>query len=131
MERIPSVDRHIFDQAPNHALIFEVLRDYIERKIPEVVETYKYKCPFYEYNGMLCYINFERKSKTVVLSFVEGFLLEDKYQLLSSDTSQVKKLYYPTLKSINTQKLDYYMDQALKINKTKTKNFLKTGRRLK
>jgi hypothetical protein len=131
MERIPSVDRHIIELAPEYSLIFDVLRDYIERKIPDVKETYKYRCPFYEHKGMLCYINFERKTKTVVLSFVEGFLLKDKYQLLSKDTSQVKKLYFSNAEAIDVKKLDYYMDQAIVINQGKTKNFLKTGRRLK
>jgi hypothetical protein len=129
MIRTPAVDRYIFELPEKHRVLAECLRDYIDHSVPDVVECFKFKTPFYEHNGMLCYINFEKKSKCMVLSFIEGCRLEDKYNLLSKDTTQVKKLYFKSISEIKPRVLDYYMKQALIINKHKEKNFLKQVKR--
>jgi hypothetical protein len=125
MLRNPSVDRYIFELSEHDAVIMDILRSYIERLVPMVEESFKFKCPFYVYKGLLCYLNFEKKSKTVVLSFVEGCMLEDKYELLSRDTSQVRKLYFKSARDIKLGVIKYYLQQAVKVNESKKRNFLK------
>lgn len=124
--RSPAVDNYIFGFNEEEKLIMEVLRDVVFHFVPSVEESFKFKCPFYSYKGLLCYINWEKKTKKVILGFVEGFLFEDKYQLLNTNTNQVKKIYFNSADEIDEEKLAYYFNQAVKINETKKKNFMRT-----
>jgi hypothetical protein len=128
MNRSPAVDNFLFDKPDDIRLLMEILRDIIFAAVKDVEEQMKWSCPFYSKNGFLCYLNFEKKSKKVVLSFVEGFALEDKYGLLNTDTSNVRKLYIDSPETINERVIRYYLKQALAINKTKTKNFMNIGK---
>jgi hypothetical protein len=84
----------------------------------------KWNCPFYSKDGMLCYLNYDRSLRCVVLAFVEGFLLEDKYKALVAGTKNIRKLPVATVDSIDEKQIAYYLKQALKINKGKDKNCL-------
>ncbi len=72
-------------------------------------------------NGPLCYLNFEKKSQTVIIGFTQGFKFDDQFGLLSADTKQVRKLYFKNADELDENVLKYYMDQAIKINETKKK----------
>lgn len=117
----PSVDRYIFNLEPNQALIADILREILLSKYKELQEVYKYNCPFYEYNGPICYINFEKKSKKLIIGFYYGNKLKDKYNALSNDTKQIRKLYFNSIDDIDEEKLDYYIAQSINMNSIKKK----------
>jgi hypothetical protein len=127
--RSPAVDNFLFDQPNTIRTVMEILRDILFHHVPDLHEQLKWNCPFYTKNGMLCYLNFDRKEKCVVIAFVEGFLLQDKYKALLSGTKNIRKLKIESVESINEVQLKYYLKQALKINSTKTKNFLAIEKR--
>jgi hypothetical protein len=129
MMRSPAVDNFLFDQPEVVREVMEALRDIVFVHVPSVQEQLKWNCPFYSKDGMLCYINYDRQLKCVVLVFVEGFLLQDKYGVLLSGTKNVRKLAIESVERINEMQIRYYLKQALKINKTKTKNFLAIQKR--
>ena len=117
----PSADRYVHKLAPEEALIMEVMRDFVLESHEGIQEVYKYHCPFYMFNGPLCYLSFEKKTQTVIIGFTQGFKFEDKFGLLSTDTKQVRKLYFKNADVLDENILKYYMDQAIKTNETKKK----------
>lgn len=116
-QRNSSADRYIYDLSEENIIIMEILRDEILNAHLEIEEVFKYNCPFYEFKGWFCYLSFEKKTKCVVLGFVDGFRMIDKYNLLSNDTKQIRKLYFSSLEKINKKQLKYYLDQAIEIRK--------------
>lgn len=122
--RSPAVDNFLFDWPEERRLTAEVLREIIFAHVKGVHEQMKWGCPFYSKDGMLCYINFDRKLKKVVLALVEGFMMEDKYGLLTGDTQNIKKIVIDSLESIHEKKIAHYLKQGVRINQTKTKNFM-------
>jgi hypothetical protein len=122
--RSPAVDNYLFGLPEPQRQTMEAIREMILQLVPTVEEHVKWNCPFYSSNGLLCYINFDRKAKQVALCFVEGFQLEDTYGLLDKDKKQIAKLYIAEDQNFNKRVIHYYLRQAVAINKGKHKNFL-------
>lgn len=116
-----SADRYVYELNPDDSIIMDVLRDCILNTSLDIVEVYKYKCPFYEFNGPLCYLSFEKKTHTVILGFIHGYKLEDTFLKLSSDLKQVRKLYFKTVEELNEKEIQHYVKQAIEINSDKKK----------
>ncbi|MCU0383849.1 MAG: DUF1801 domain-containing protein [Cyclobacteriaceae bacterium] len=128
--RSPAVDNYLFDLPENTRLTIEILRDIIFDVIPEAHESIKWRIPFYEFQGLLCYLNYEKKSKQVCIGFVEGVLLKDEKGVLSKDTQNVRKLYVPDIEKLNLKMLKSFLRQAIEINKKKQKNFVTIKKKL-
>ncbi len=120
----PAVDNYLFDQPEPVKLTLQVLREIIFETVADVEEQMKWGCPFYSKNGLLCYLNFEKKTKQVVLGLVEGSSITDKYKLFSRDTKHIKKIYFTAVDAILVKKVKYYLGQAVEINESKKKNFI-------
>jgi hypothetical protein len=129
MMRSPAVDRYIYEFDDDSRIVMEVLRELIFHNVPDVEESIKWHIPCYSWKGLLCYINKEKKSKKVVLGFIEGVCLKDNYGILNTDTSQIRKLLFKTLDDLNEDIIADFLKQATEINRTKKKNFLKIKER--
>ncbi|MFM7851456.1 MAG: DUF1801 domain-containing protein [Flammeovirgaceae bacterium] len=119
-----AVDIYILDQPEDIRLTLQILREIILETVTEVKEQIKWGVPFYTQNGLLCYLNYEQKTKKVILGLIEGSSIHDKYKLFGSGTQHVKKIYFEHNASIPTAKVKYYLREAVKINQTKEKNFI-------
>lgn len=124
MDISPAVDNYILDKPESVRLTLQILRDIIFETVKDATEQIKWGCPFYIKDGLLCYLNFEKKTKQVVLGFVEGNAMNDKYHLFSHDTAQIKKIYFQNAKSIPVAKVKLYLREATKINCRKEKNYI-------
>lgn len=102
----------------------EALREIIFASVKDVQESVKWNVPMYSHNGLLCYINFDKKFGKVILAMIEGFLITDKYKLFQHDTSNVKKILFDPEKDLPIRKIQYYLREGVRINQTKTKNFM-------
>lgn len=120
----PAVDNFIFGKPEGAKLTLEVLRDLIFDLVKGVEESVKWNSPFYSKDGLLCYINYEKKTKKVVLGLIEGSSIKDKYKLFSNDTAHIKKIYFDSAEKIPVAKVRYYLREAMAINKVKSKNFM-------
>ena len=129
MIRSSAVDRYIYEFDENSRMVMEVLRELIFHHVPEVEESIKWHIPCYSWKGLLCYINKEKKSKKVVSGFIKGGCLKDNYGILNTNTSQIKKLLFKTLDDVNEEIIADFLTQAIEINRTKKRNFLKTAKR--
>lgn len=119
-----AVDNFIFDKPEEVKLTLEVLRDLIFETVEGAEESLKWNAPFYSKDGLLCYINYEKKTKKVILGLVEGASINDKYKLFSDDAAHIKKIYFEAAEKIPVAKVKYYLRQAMAINKAKSKNFM-------
>ena len=128
--RSAAVDNFLFDKPASQKLIIEALRDIIFRTIPDVEESVKWKVPMYSRQGFLCYINYDKKFRKVALGMIEGFLIEDKYKLFQHDTTNVKKILISEDEDIPLRKIQYYLREGLRVNQTKTKNFMSIKKRI-
>ena len=129
MIRSSAVDRYIYEFDEDSRMVMEVLRELIFHHVADVVESIKWHIPCYSWKGLLCYINKEKKSKKVLLGFIEGVCLHDNYGILNTDTSQIKKLLFKTLNDVNEEIIADFLTQAIEINRTKKRKFLKTAKR--
>jgi len=61
---------------------------------PEISETFRYRTPFYDYNGMLLYLSLHKK-KFPLIGFVDGFHMQDEAGLLTAKEGQtmIKHIY--------------------------------------
>ncbi|MDB5119162.1 MAG: hypothetical protein JWN56_380 [Sphingobacteriales bacterium] len=127
--RSPAVDRYIYEFDQDSILVMEVLRDMVFHHVPEIEENIKWRIPCYSWKGLLCYINKEKKSNKVVLGFIEGASMQDEYGIFNTDTSQIRKLLFQTIDDLNEEIIVAFLKQAVEINRTKTRNFLKIRKR--
>ncbi len=127
--RSPAVDNFLFDKPEHIRITFEVLRDIIFDTVKGVEECVKWNYPFYSKNGFLCYLSYNKKEKKVAIGFIEGCAMEDKYGVLNHDTRNIKKLFIDNVDSIDIRMIQYFLKQGVKINQTKTKNFVAIPKR--
>ena len=91
------------------------IRQIIFETLPNVEEKYKWKIPFYYYNGNgICYLNILKNTNYVDLGFIDGFKLSNKQGILKagSNRKMVKSIEYHSLESINVKLLKEVLLEA-------------------
>ncbi len=93
---------------------------------PEITEKVRYKCPFYDYHGMLLYMSPYRKHRLVV-GFCNGVYMEDKKKYLTFDAGQTQIRHFELFehKKMDEVILIQLIEEAMRINKNLKK--LKDG----
>lgn len=88
---------------------------------PEISETFRYRTPFYDYNGMLLYLSLHKK-KNPLIGFVDGFHMQDEAGLLTAKEGQtmIKHLYIQSATEPNDEVIVGYIAEAIE-----TRNRLK------
>lgn len=99
---------------------------------PEITETYRYRTPFYDYNGMLLYLSLNKK-KTPLIGFVDGFHMQDELSLLTAKEGQtmIKHLYIESANEPSDEVIVGYITDAIETRKRLKKYALrnKTSKR--
>lgn len=94
----------------------ETIRQFIHSSLPEVQEAYKYKTPFFEYYGNLCYLG-PQKGK-LVLGLIQGAKLSPRPNILvAEDRKQIRHLVYENESDIDFELLAEVLTEAAIINK--------------
>ena len=89
--RAPAVDEFITAQPQTVIPLLEAGRAAIHMAEARVQETLKWRIPFFDYYGNLCYLN--PKPNYVILGFVHGNCLHDPFGMLSGSGKTVR--HYP------------------------------------
>ncbi len=100
-------EEYILNQPEKYRDIILNLQIIIENQIPELELLFKWKIPYYYYNGTpFCFIYASHKGKYVDLAFNKGFQLQ-LYQdfLVSENRITVKSLRYFSSEEINFERL--------------------------
>ena len=85
---------------------------------PEIVESFKWKVPYYEYKGHLLYISVLKK-KTPYFSFAHGFQLPDESGAFSGlDKKAVRYLEVNPKEDMDVELIYTYLQDALNYNET-------------
>ena len=99
---------------PKYQPIVEELRKLIRQSAPHLQEGMSYGIPNYRGKRGVAVIS---PAKThITLAFSRGAEFEDKYGLLEGVGKVSKNLRFRDIKDINKKVLQYYMDQALKLD---------------
>lgn len=89
-ERVASVDHYIALLDLQRRNLMLSLRELILCASPDITESVKFKIPFYDYFGMLCYLNSVKAG--VALGFCNGAMLQS--EKLSGSGKQIRHLIF-------------------------------------
>jgi hypothetical protein len=121
-ERDATVERYIASLDSQRRKLAQPLREIILSASPNISESLKFKIPFYNYFGLLCYINPVKSG--IALGFCNGAML--KSERLSGAGKQVRHLIFKLGEEPDEHALKLILD-ALEINETL--HFIKSQKR--
>ena len=90
----PQVTAYVQQQENDLQPLLQRLRHCVLQAAPQVEERFIYKCPFYYFQGQLCYMS-TTKTGSVYLGFVKGVHLSNDQGLFAEpDTKQIRKVFF-------------------------------------
>jgi len=100
-------------EEPNKSCL-QALRSYLLSYDAQITEAWKYRMPFYEYNGkMFCYLWVHKKFNVPYIGIVVGSRL-DHPDLLLESRNKMKILLIDPAQDIPVQKINEIFKAALK-----------------
>lgn len=82
-------ENYILNQQEPYQSIMLYIRSVILKTLPNVVEKYNYKIPFYHYNKKpMCYLNILKGTNYVDVAFVQGLFLQNEFPQLKDDRNR-------------------------------------------
>ena len=101
------------DEPVKGCLLF--LREYILKQDKSITEAWKYKMPFYCYNGkMFCYLWVHKKYKKPYIGIVEGAKIKHS-DLIIEKRARMKILLVDPGKDLPLKKINSIMKDVLKL----------------
>jgi len=99
-----NVEAYFFSKDEKFTKLLFLLRAIIIKSDTIIIETIKYKIPFYVYKSNLCYINIV-KDKYVDLGFIDGFKLPNNYNKLiaGNNRKRMKSLRFFSIDDFNEE----------------------------
>ena len=83
------IESYFLNQKEPYQSIMLYVRSVILKTLPNVVEHYSYKIPFYNINNKpMLYLNVLKGKNYVDVAFVQGILLEEKFPVLENDNKR-------------------------------------------
>ena len=115
MNRVYSVDDYVAQLPQWMQQRFKEVRQLIST-FPEIKETIRYNCPFYDYKGMMLYMGTYKK-KRMVLGFCNGKLIPDEAQVLSVDAGQTQIKHWEMFEhdTIDLELMGEYVIKAMQL----------------
>jgi len=109
------VEQYFYNQKEPYQSILLYIRSVIIKTIPDVVEKFSYKLPFYQHNKKtLCYLNILKGTNYVNVAFVQGTFLEDKFPELKNynNRKQVRSIQVKSLEEFDELKFVQLLNEA-------------------
>lgn len=109
------VEQYLFNQKEPFQSILLYVRNVIYKTLPDIVEKYNYKLPFYHHNKKpFCYLNVLKGTDYVDVAFVQGIFLQDKFPELKdhNNRKQVRSIQIKTLNDFDEFKFVYLLKEA-------------------
>jgi len=108
------VDEYILELPKSKQEIVNYAREMILKSHPAVKESFKYKCPFYDYKKNLCYITVSKSN--VIIGFVQGKTLAKTNPFLIGEQQQVRHFVINELTTEINERLLYTLQEAILLN---------------
>ena len=112
------VEQYFYNQKEPYQSILLYVRSVILKSIPDVVEKFSYKLPFYHHNKKpLCYLNILKGTNFVDVAFVQGIFLQDKFPELKdhNNRKQVRSIQMKSLEEFDEFKFVQLLNEACKL----------------
>ena len=109
------VDTYFFNQQEPYQSIMLYIRSVILKTLPEVIERYSYRIPFYNIDKKpLLYLNILKGTNYVDVAFVQGVLLEEEFPVLQNDRKrkQVRSIKVTSLEDFNEHEFVALLKEA-------------------
>jgi hypothetical protein len=105
---------YILNQPEPFREIIMQLQQIIEKEIPDLELLFKWKLPYYYFNGKgFCFINVSHKQKYVDLAFNKGYQLQKNEEfLIGEKRNTFKSLRYATVEAIDFEILVSVVKEA-------------------
>ncbi len=100
---------------PEYRDIVELIRQYMREMVPDAQELMIYGIPAYKRNKILALISPTKKD--ITLAFSHGAEFEDRYALLKGVGKVSKNLKFKKVDDVKKEVLEYYIDQAIRLDK--------------
>jgi hypothetical protein len=120
---LSNIDDFIAQFNSVEANMLQNIRHMILQSHPAIQEKFIYKCPFFMYQGPLCYFTFNKTQNRFVLGFVNGHAMLDTAKLLRADNNQthIRHLILDPNNSNSLKIIPEYLQLALEVNNNKIK----------
>ncbi len=97
-----SVEHYLFELQEPQQSIARILRNLLLNSAPGIIESYKYRVPFFTYKKGLCYLA-KNKKEQMYIGFIHGQKLTNNQRLLNSyQLKQVSHLVLPSFYNLST-----------------------------
>jgi hypothetical protein len=112
----PAEDYILNQPEPYRSILLHV-QAVIEHTIPEIKLQFKYKIPFYYYNGKpFIYLNATHKRGYVDVAFMKGYQLKKHQDRLDGESrTLVKSIHYLSLETIDNDVLIDLMKEQVRL----------------
>jgi hypothetical protein len=108
------IEEFIAKQNTSNQKKIHFLRELITRAHPKIVESWKYKTPFYTYKGLFCYLSIEPKTEKLYVGFCNGKYLSRSELILKSDgNKEIRKFFVEDLKENTIEILEEILQEAV------------------
>lgn len=98
------IDQYFFDQKEPYQSIMLYVRGVILKTLPDVMERYSYKIPFYNIGKKpMLYLNVLKGKDYVDVAFVHGVVFEKEFPILKNDSNrkQVRSIQVKSLEDFD------------------------------
>ncbi|WP_460189178.1 DUF1801 domain-containing protein [Urechidicola sp. KH5] len=112
------VEQHIFKQQEPYQSMMLYVRDVLKDTVPEVVEKYSFRLPFYHYKKKsLLYMNVLGGTNYLDVAFLDGAILQKEYHQLKdfNKRKRVRSLQFHSLEDIDEQLLRSVIKAAVRL----------------
>lgn len=125
---IMTVDDFILNQPPRMADLLESVRGHLLAAHPAIAEKMRYRIPFFDYRGMLFYLNPVKDH--VVLGIINGHLLADEKGILQAgDRKMIRHLLIHQPEEMEGDEVRAMIQQALLVREEEKKYRLKKAKK--
>lgn len=110
-----AIDNFFLQHAEPIKSTLEYLRHFLNTYHVDITEEWRYKLPFYCYNGkMFCYLWVDKKTQHPYIGIVEGGKL-DHPLLVSGNRKRMKVMFIDPQRDVPTEDIKIVLDMALKL----------------
>jgi len=109
------VEQYFLEQKEPYQSIMLYVRNVILRTIPEVIERYSYRIPFYNIGKKpMLYLNILKGTDYVDVAFVHGVVFEEDFPMLKNDNNrqQVRSIQLKRIEDLDEQKFVTLLKRA-------------------
>jgi len=110
-----TVDEFVSSQVlPEFRDVVELIRQYMHELAPQAQEGISYGIPVFKARKIIAVISPTKKD--ITLAFSRGAEFQDRYDLLRGVGDVSKHLKFKNVADVKKEVLDYYLQQALKLD---------------